>query len=225
MKDRQVKYGKSYLWDYKHGVAWRAHLENMRIVRELWFNPAEPEANRFLKSSLKNNKKLQGEVKDYIKRKLDAQPSALYRYHLHCNRSVITMSWEVVDIYEYSKQMKADYIKKIQKRGTIVSLEGAEGARTNERHFDNGKNMIAHENENKVYEEENRYSKENDGHGYYITVEGPCHELRGPFLLGREDSEEIQVLQRTEEERCGHEGLHEGLLAIDDYILRGRQCT
>lgn len=55
MKDRSGKYGKAYLRDYKHGVAWRAHLENMRIVRESWFNPAELEACRFLKSSLKNN--------------------------------------------------------------------------------------------------------------------------------------------------------------------------
>jgi hypothetical protein len=85
----------------------------MRIVRELWFKPVEPEACRFLKSNLKNNKKFQEEVKEYIKKKLDAESSVLYRYHLHCNRSVTTMSWEVKEIYEYFKQMKADYLKKL----------------------------------------------------------------------------------------------------------------
>jgi hypothetical protein len=63
MKDRNGKYGKSYLRDYKHDILWRAYLENMRIMRESWFKPAEPEASRFLKSNLKNNRKLQGEVK------------------------------------------------------------------------------------------------------------------------------------------------------------------
>jgi len=150
----------------------------MRIVRESWFKLAEPEACRFLKSKLKNNKKLQGEVKEYIKRKLDAEPSELYCYHMHCNRSVITMSWEVKKIYEYFKQMKADYLKKLRKQGLLVNIKGR-GA--NERPCLCEENVLAHENENRVCEEENRDGEENDGeendgHSYCLAVMGPCHE-------------------------------------------------
>ena len=56
MKDCNGTYGKSYLQEYKHGVAWRAHLENMRILRELWFNLAELETRRFLHGSFKTTK-------------------------------------------------------------------------------------------------------------------------------------------------------------------------
>ena len=73
----------------------------------------------------KNNKKLQEEVNEYIKQKLDAKILTLYRYQLHFNQNAITMSWEVEKIYEYSKHMKANYLKKIRKQGVLVNLEDA----------------------------------------------------------------------------------------------------
>ena len=108
MKDRSEKYGKSYLRDYKHGVVRRADLENMRIVRASWFDSAELEVCTLLKTNLKNKKNFQWKVNEYIKKKLDAKPLALYRYHLHYIRSITLISWKVEEIYKYFIQMKTD---------------------------------------------------------------------------------------------------------------------
>lgn len=98
IKYQNGKYGKLYLWDFKHGVVWRAHFEIMKILKESWFNHTDLEARRFL-----NNKKQQPKVKEYIKGKMDIEPSALYYYHLHCNLNIISMSLKIQNIYEYLK--------------------------------------------------------------------------------------------------------------------------
>ena len=201
VKDRNGKYGKSYLREYKHGVAWRAHLENMKIVREAWFNPDIPEARRFLHSNFKNNKKLQAEVKEYIKKKLDAEPSTLYRYHLHCNHSVMTMSWEIEDIYEYFKQMKADYLKKERKRGALINLEGP---RTNEAPHVIHDDVVPPEPDNRLCLQDNGVGEGNIRLINSLKVGGIQHESTPQHSLRGECSVEMQPHWSVEEEQCEH---------------------
>ena len=124
------------------------------------------------------------------------------------------MSWEVEEIYEYFKQMKADYVEKARKQGALVTLEGRG---TNERPSLCEDNVSPQENENRVCEEDNRDREENDGHGYYLPVQGPCHESGVGHVLEGECSGEMQELRRVEEDRRGRP--QEVLSGIDDYYM------
>jgi hypothetical protein len=110
--------------------------------------------------------------------------------------------------------MKADYLKKLRKQCLLVNIKGG-GA--NERPCLREKNVLAHENENRVCKEENRDGEENDGHGYCLAVVGPCHESGEGHLSEGEGNEEVQVIRRAEDDRHGHS--QEVFSVIDDYYM------